>query len=261
MEFYTIDGVRIAVSLYGDKGVPLLVLHGWGSSSEGWQDVAQLLSQQGYRVIVPDLPGFGLSPEPPRDWSLTEYVALVRNLVVSLDIPRAVLVGHSFGGRVAIEYASLYQDSLDVLILCGAAGIQRHRKKRVRIFFIISKAGNRIFSIPFLSRFREYCRKGLYALIGVKDYYTASETMRVVMSRVIEKPLQHYLRQITIPVLLLWGDKDSATPLKDARLADTLLANSTLIVCKDKGHSLQRECPALLAEHITTFLHKKPLSL
>ena len=260
MEFYTIDGVKVAVAVYG-KGMPVVVLHGWGSSSASWRSFAKDLSQQGCRVVIPDLPGFGKSPEPPKKWGLPEYAEMVNELLKALDIQHAVFVGHSFGGRVAIEYSSRWQDSMDAIVLCGAAGIYRHGQRKAQMFRVLSRYGNTVLSLPGFSLMKEHSRKAVYAILGTKDYYVASETMRAVMSRVIDKPLRKYLKDIKIPALLLWGEKDSVTPLKDANIAHDLIPDSKLLICKGGGHSLQRDNPKFLSSNISIFLNEKSLQV
>ncbi len=260
MEFYNVNGVEIAVSIYG-KGAPILVLHGWGSSSDSWRSFAKYLSKEGYQIIIPDLPGFGKSKEPPKTWGLVEYANMTKGLLQVLNIKQAIFVGHSFGGRIVLEYSSKYQKDMKAIALCGAAGIQRHRQRRAYFLRILSKHGNNLFSLPFISKFRGISRKVVYAFIGARDYYVASETMRLVMSRVIDKPLKQYLKNIKVPVVLLWGEKDSITPVIDANIANNLISDSELIIYKNGGHSLQRDCPKFLSDNISEFLNKKSIQL
>lgn len=260
MEFYNVNGVKVAVSVYG-SGIPVLVLHGWGSSSDSWRSFAKDLSKNGYQVIVPDLPGFGKSEEPPVTWGLSEYSDVTKGLLKVLNIKHAIFVGHSFGGRISIEYSSRYQKDMKAVVLCGAAGIQRHRKRRAYFLRVLSKYGKLLFTLPVISKFRGMARKVVYKVIGARDYYVASATMRKVMGRVIDAPLKKYLEDINVPVLLLWGERDSVTPLSDAKIAHKLIPDSDLVTKKEGGHSLQREFPEFLSDNILEFINKKSIKV
>ena len=230
------------------QGYPVLILHGWGSSSLSWESVMSELTKHNFCVYVPDLPGFGQSPEPPADWDLRDYTQLVHQLIQELDIQgKCMLVGHSFGGRVGIQLASKYPQDIQLLALCGAAGIVRRRTLKTRVFGVLSKAGK---SLPLAGN---YARKLIYFLARERDYYRASPTMRSVMSKTLKHELKELLPLIQCPTLLLWGSKDKATPVADAKVAESLIPRNSLVVLQDHGHSLQRQAPQQVARHIQQF--------
>ena len=101
-----IDGLQVAYAEWG-LGKPILFLHGWGSSSDSWSKVADEVSRAGFRVLIPDLPGFGKTPPPPQAWGVGEYAAFVEEFARTLNIFPCILAGHSFGGQVAVTLASL----------------------------------------------------------------------------------------------------------------------------------------------------------
>ena len=237
-------------------GHPILILHGWGSSALSWNAVVDELERNGFHTYTPDLPGFGQSPEPPAEWDLQNYTEMVHRLIAELGLKQCNVVGHSFGGRIAIQLAHKHPDDVQNLVLCGAAGIQRHLTLKVRILRFISKIGKSMFSLPIISRLYHPVQKGVYFISGKRDYYRASTTMKQVMGKSIEHELKDLLPHIQHKTLLLWGDKDNATPLQDAQLAESLLPNSTLKVFEGKGHSLQRQSPVEIAEHIVNFVNQ-----
>jgi len=241
---------------YG-SGTAVLILHGWGSSASTWKDVQEYFSSHGYRAIALDLPGFGKSAEPPREWGLAEYTDFIRSFVDQEKIGRFVLVGHSFGGRIAIDYAARYGEGVVALILCASAGIIRSRSLKRSIFALIARVGSMVTSISFLGSVKAFARKAMYVVVGERDYYNASPVMKEVMRRVLETPLAHLLPRISQPTLLAWGDADEATPLSHARMAHQLLPDSTLAIFEGRGHSLQREIPQDLAGRIIQFLTEK----
>jgi len=252
----TVGSLATHYTEYG-TGTPILILHGWGSSADTWKGVQEQLATHGYRVLALDLPGFGATAEPGREWGLSDYTDFVRSFVTQEQLGRFVIVGHSFGGRIAIEYASQYGEGIAAVVLCGAAGIIRPVSFKRSVFALVAKGGALLAQVPFLRDAREFARKVLYKVLGERDYYNASPVMRGVMGRVLETPLAPLLPSISQPTLLAWGDIDEATPLAHAREAQELLPDSTLAIFEGRGHSLQREVPHDLAERIARFLLEK----
>ena len=118
-----LHGRRIA---YRDSGVgdrPVVFLHGIGSSAAAWSPVAAGLQELGHRTIAVDLPGHGDSSKSRGDYSLSELASVQRDLLDALEIPRVILVGHSLGGGIALQFAYLYRDRLDGLALVSAGGL------------------------------------------------------------------------------------------------------------------------------------------
>lgn len=245
---------NISLNVYEQgKGTPLLILHGWGSSSHRWVDFVDRLPRDMFRVIIPDLPGFGKSPEPPADWGLQNYTQLVHELIQQMKIEQGVILGHSFGGRVAIQLAKEHPSAMRLLVLCGAAGIVRHRAPVAPAFFVASKVGKAVFAIPGLNRLEDKARRGLYFMVGRRDYYYASKVMRGVMSKSLQENLRPLLTDIQSPTLLLWGDKDRATPLSDGKIAASMIPNNKLVVLKGCGHAPQQQAPDKVAASFLDF--------
>ena len=95
----------------------ILILHGWGSQAERWSEVKELLENGGYRVYVPDLPGFGESLPPPQAWSVDDYVEWVRSFCEKENLSQIFLLGHSFGGSIAIKFVNYFPEKVQGLIL------------------------------------------------------------------------------------------------------------------------------------------------
>lgn len=234
-------------------GTPIVILHGWGSSASTWQASMEHLSRQGFRCIAVDLPGFGQTQEPPEAWNLADYTSFVREFLAEMGVGRFVLLGHSFGGRIAIDYTSRYGEEVAALILSAAAGIVRGDGLRRRVFGFLAIAG-RGAGLLLPSALRNTLRKAFYIAIRRRDYERASSRMREVMRNVVAEELLERLDDITQPTLLLWGDEDGATPISHARAAKERLADATLVVLEGRGHSLQREVPEEVAARVGHFL-------
>lgn len=231
----------------------IVILHGWGSRSDSWSNVKEILQNQGYNVIVPDLPGFGKSAPLSEIWSVNNYVDWIDNFIKkhNYNNQKIFLLGYSFGGRIAIKFAAKYPERLKGLILCSAAGITPRPKIKIAIFNLLSKIGNLIFSLPFLKVFQRPTRKIIYLLCRNRDYYyLQNETMRQTFKRVIEEDLTSYLSQIKIPSLIIWGEKDKLTPIADAYKMHQQIKDSVLKIIPQGKHSFYLQYPEKLANII-----------
>ncbi len=223
----------------------LFILHGWGSCAENWKGIKQSLESKRLKVAVPDLPGFGQAPPLKTAWFVDDYVQWLKDFCETENISQFFLFGHSFGGRLAIKFAAKYPEKLQGLILCAAAGI---KPKKNLLILAIAKIGKIIFPYPF-------CRKIFYSKILRKtDYLKAQGIMKQVFKNVIEEDLTPYLAQIKVPTLILWGEKDKMTSVKNGYLMKEKIKNSQLKVFEGIGHSLRRENPQLLIKEIQDFL-------
>jgi pimeloyl-ACP methyl ester carboxylesterase len=237
------------------SGPALLLLHGWGARKELMAPIAQRLA--GFRTIVPDLPGFGATPSPPRAWGVDDYAAWVIALLDRLGVERAHVVGHSHGGRVAIALASAHPHRVDRLVLTDSAGIRpRHGllyRWRVATFKLLRAAG----SGSWLPRALREAAARRAALRGSEDYRAASGTVRTSMVRLVNADLRPELARLTVPTLLIWGGRDQETPLGDARLMERLIPDAGLVVFEGAGHFAYAEEPDRFARIVGVFLRRE----
>ena len=238
------------------EGDTILILHGWRSSLESWRMVQDYLVQKNFHVIVPDLPGFGKTPEPPEAWSVNEYTDFVEDFIKAIDIHPRGISGHSFGARIAIFYAIKYGKDLPALILCDVAGIFHNQARRIAAYQMFTKMGDFVIRIPPLHFLRPLIRKIWYRFTREKDYYLTSGVMRETFKLVIEEPLRSHLEFIRMPTLILWGEKDLATPLSDAYILDEEIPVSYLHIFKGAGHAINLEVPERVARQIYLFLKR-----
>jgi len=250
-EKFLINNLEINFKIDGE-GEPFLILHGWGRGSDSWIEVQKLITGQGYKVIIPDFPGFGKSCPPSKAWSLDDYVEWLKSFLDNLVAEKFFLLGHSFGGRVAIKFAAKYPEKISKLILYEAAGI-RHKTPSLFIFFLISKVGNIFSFLPFYSSFRKIFYR---YIVRKKDYLEAKGIMRETFLKVIGEDLVPYLSQISIPTFIIWGAKDRVTPLADATLMKKEIPNSELQVIPEMGHAFHHQNPDKLTQTILQYLKK-----
>ncbi|MFQ6015879.1 MAG: alpha/beta fold hydrolase [Anaerolineae bacterium] len=238
------------------EGAPIIILHGWGSSSEAWTKTVEHFPPRGYRICVLDLPGFGQSDPPPRPWGVSDYACCVARFAEALSMERFFLIGHSFGGRISIRLTILHPERLLGLVLCASAGIKPKPTLKQMGLLVLAKVGHALLSLPVLKALQETARKGLYFAAGEWDYYRSQGVMRDTIKRVLEEDLKPDLGKIVTPTLILWGREDQITPLSDAYTMKDEIPNAALEIVEGAGHRLPYEKPEIFAYLVLTFIVK-----
>ena len=209
---------------FGDGTPAVLALHGWRRTH---RDFAATL--EGIDALAVDLPGFGSTPEPPQAWGSAEYAAALDPLLDELSLP-AVVLGHSFGGRVAVHLAARRPDAVKALVLTGVPlrrlGGGGQPALAYRVARVLHRRG--LLGEPRMEELRER--------YGSEDYRAAKGVMRGVFVRVVNETYEDELRRITCPVELVWGDDDTAAPLAAAKWAADILRDPKLTVRQGAGH-------------------------
>ena len=238
----------------GDAGRRVIILlHGWGCSHATLASVERTALQAGYRVINVDFPGFGASQEPSEVWGIEKYTLLMEEFVKALAIERPVLLGHSFGGRVAILYASRHAD-VEAIVLVDAAGIKPRRTLKYYLKVYTFKAKKRLMYLVYGREGAERRLDKLRAKAGSSDYASASPMMRRILSRVVNEDLTDRLPLIKAPALLIWGENDTATPIADARKMERLIPGAGLVSFPGCGHYSFLDNPGQFAAVLRSFL-------
>lgn len=252
-----VNNLEINYKIAG-SGPAILILHGWGVSSERWLRVQEILARKGYKVIVPDLPGFGKSQELTKSFDVTNYYNFVLSFVKKIGLNKFSLIGHSFGGGLAAEFAAENPKMVEALILCDAAILRKTRLNfRQKIAQFLAKIGWPILSLPHIEEtIYPVAKKIVYKIAGVRDYYLAKGVMRETFKKIISEDLQWCLKGIKIKTLIIWGREDKVTLLEDAYLINKKIRNSKLVILPDIGHAPHSKVPQKLSEIIFNFLQE-----
>ncbi|MEK7519344.1 MAG: alpha/beta hydrolase [Patescibacteria group bacterium] len=218
----------------------ILILHGWGSSSAKWEEVKGILVRYGIKVFVPDLPGFGYSQAPSRAWAVDDYVEWVREFCEKNNLSQFFLLGHSFGGTVAVKFSLKYPEKIKKLFLVAPAIIRRKSFQKETIKKTAS----------FFSFLPSFIKKIIYKLLIRSDYPATFGVMRETYLKIIQENLSSYLSEIKVPTIIIWGERDIITPFSDAHFIKEKIPGSKLKTFPDVGHSLHKEAPAQLVQNI-----------
>lgn len=251
--FIEINHLNIHYKQTGN-GHPVILLHGWGTSLDLFEDLQQALSAN-FQVISVDFPGFGQSDEPPESWNVDQYTDFLEEFLNKLQIKKPILLGHSFGGRVSIKYADRHQD-VHKIILIGSAGIKPKRKLDYYVKVYSFKALKNLLNLPILNKYKETILTKYRGKTGSSDYQKASRVMQQTLSKVVNEDLRHHMPNIKAPVLLIWGVNDTATPIEDARIMEKLIPNAGLAAIENAGHYVFLEQKRRVAVIIDTFLEE-----
>jgi len=240
----------------GDGPESLIWLHGWGHNRAGFQRIAALFQNVGQNRLY-DLPGFGETPRLFDGAATNDYAD---SLAAQLDKDRQhIIIGHSYGGRVAVQLAAKYPTLVKAIILVGGAGLPRRRS----IFFKIKAAGlkalgkaARICDRVFRTKYQDAYR----ARFGSEDYRNAGDLRGTLVSAVTEN-LAAQAREIKCPALLLYGDGDTEAPPEIGKRYETLIAVSRYIELKGYDHHdiLTRgayQCEALINSFLKDLDHE-----
>ena len=222
---------------YGE-GKDIVLLHGWGQNIEMMMPIGNALKTK-YRITILDLPGFGESSEPPFAWSIDDYLIMLEELLEKLKIKKPIIMGHSFGGRLAIRYSS--ENPVEKLILFGSPVRPQKRTDSFKV-----KILKKMKSLPGMNNIGEYMKK----YIGSRDYKNASPTMRKILVNVVNKDLSNYARKIKAPTLLIWGDNDTEAPIEDAKLLESIMLDAGLIILRGTHYAYLENLPQII-----TILH------
>ncbi len=220
----------------------LYIIHGWTYSIEPWTSVVSILRSNGVTVHQLRVPG--LTTDSSDVWDVEGYVQWLRGELK--DTERPVVLGHSNGGRISLNYLKQYPDSFEKLILLNAAGINVSNQKislKRRIFRIAAKILKPLKYIPLV-------RKVVYRLIGGSDYDRAPAHMKKTLHNMLESDKQLTLNDITTPTAILWGKNDPITPLAQGRKMAHDLPNATIREFDGWAHAPYITHPVELAQAI-----------
>ncbi len=218
-----IRNININYIQYG-SGSDIVLLHGWGQNIAMMRPLGDKF-QKKYRITILDFPGFGESDEPTEALTIYDYCEILEELLKKLKIKKPIVIGHSFGGRVAIVYAS--RNDTQKLVLFGSPCVRTNDSESFKVKVLKS-----LKKVPGINKLEGFAKKH----IGSRDYKNASEVMRKILVNVVNEDLSECAKKIVAPTLLIWGDNDTEAPLEDAKKLEKIISDAGLIVLPNSTH-------------------------
>lgn len=233
-----VDGRLISYDDIGKKTAkPVLFLHGWADSSATFEGLASELADK-YRCISIDLPGFGGSEPPKEAWDISDFSDLLEKFLKKLQIKPYAVIGHSNGGAIAINAISSRILSADKLVLLASSGIRTGQRFKKTAYKIAAQPVKAAISILPEGK-RNTLKRKLYTRIG-SDYMVAGH-MKDTFRKVVSHDIAAEAAQLELPVLLIYGKEDAATPPEIGRKLQEQIKDSQLVLLEDSGHFIHKE--------------------
>lgn len=244
-----------SISLKG-CGIPLVMLHGWGQSHQSLIPLAELLTDISNPCLV-DLPGFGQTPPPSAIWSAHHYAKELIEHLDSKGIQEFFLLGHSFGGKVSLCTALNFPNKVKKLVLIAPSGLRAKKAlgHRIKMRSIVSagkvlKKYDNVFGTEYFSNY-------FVPKFGSSDYRNAGQ-MRSILVKSVNEDLSDSVKEIKTETLLLWGERDTETPLEMGQRLSKLMPNAQLCSFAHHDHQLFQDVGAhLCVRYIKPFLLKE----
>lgn len=250
---------------------PMFLIHGLADEADTWRHLVLPLSTQ-YRVIVPDLPGFGRSEKPDRPYTVLFFRDILLELLDTLEVQRAVLVGHSLGAVIVHSFALSHQERVERLILISGSLVTRSRKVDLAtMLFLIPGLGEWLYSRlrrapqaayrtlePYyrnLDHLPEADREFLFQRVNERVWSDGQRRAFLSAFRSLarwipgqQRGLPSRLATLDVPTLVLWGEADRMMPVENGRALVDLQPTAWLVVVPEAGHNIHQEDPEAVLE-------------
>lgn len=232
----------------------LVIIPGWGGTKQSWKNFTDK-AQAYFEVRCLEMPCFGDNPCPAGVWGVDEYADWVAKEIADLEKP--VILGHSFGGQIAVNLVSRSNDACSKLVLSGAAVLRPENKVKRACFSFLSRVGKTVFSLPVLRKTEILAKRILYKAADSPDYDETQGVKREIFRKVIRQSQKEKLSDIKVPTLVVWGSRDSYVSLREGKIIAELLPNAQLEIISGAKHGLHINNIDELLELVKNFSAEK----
>lgn len=237
--FHSANGAKVYYEQHGEGDHNVLLLHGWGCSTEIWKPVTQRLCPH-VRVTVLDFPGHGQSGRPPVPWGPEDYAQMVAEMITHLHIEGCDIIGHSHGGKIAIVLAALHPELPHKLVLTGASGLKAAptsaQKRRTALYKVLGDFLDFLARIKIFGSLPKKIRELMRKQRGSTDYNALDEEMRKTFVKLVNFDVSPYLEKVKASTLLIWGSADTETPLWMGKQMESTIQDAGLVVFDGCSH-------------------------
>lgn len=240
----------------GRSNDTIILIHGLGASAERWQDVVPHLSKK-YRVVIPDLIGFGYSDKPTVDYTVSLFVRFLFDFLDSLGIKKCTMIGSSLGGQIVAEFAIQYNQVLKKMILVSPSGFMEYSTPALEAYMMTvfnpdeqntKKAFQMMYGLNGVESTVDDFRRRL-KLPGAQEAFI-STIMHVSRTKIDCKKLS----AISIPTLIVWGSQDRVIPSDNAKSFFSCLNNCNYVEMSGCGHVPYVDQPENFSKLVLGFL-------
>lgn len=258
-------------------GEAVVFIHGLSGSWQNWLENLPYFADAGFHCLAVDLPGFGASPMPPAEITITGYAEMLDELMGTLGLEAAMVVGNSMGGFIGAELAIRFPRRVERLVLVAAAGISiedlrndRGMALLRRLDFAVGAWGGWMASKSVAFARRRRLRRQVFSIVaahpGLLPAVLVAENLKgsgkpgfiPAVEALTTYPIKDRLSEIACPTLIVWGDKDKLVPVKDADVFEELIPDARKVVYRDTGHVAMLERPAHFNDLVRRFLVEEP---
>ena len=240
---------------YGNSEKTIVILPGWGNTRTTFRNIINYFKND-YTIYIIDYPGFGNSPIPNKTLNIYDYAYLIKNFLIEEKITEPIIIAHSFGGRITAILSGYYKIKFEKILLIDVAGIKPKKTLKQLLKQKLYKFLKKMLNIlPKIKR--EYYNQKLLSYFGSSDYNSLPPIMRETFKNIVNEDLKIYFKNINDEVLILWGNNDNVTPLKDAYKLRNLIKNSALIILPECSHFSYLDAVVVTNKIIHEFLKEK----
>ena len=250
MKTVVVQDILTSYSSSGD-GEALVFLHGWGDSKETFNFISDALKDK-YRCISIDLPGFGGTQKPSEAFDLARYAEFVREFLNKIEVNEVyAFIGHSNGGAIAMKGTSGGVLKSEKLVLLASSGVRNPSSKRNLGLRLVAKAAKQVARL-MPHHVQQTMKRRAYKAIG-SDVFVA-EDLRSTFEKIVSEDIRSQATAIRQDTILIYGDKDTATPVAYGEYFASAIKKSRLKIIPDAGHFLHVDQPEKVLSEIRTFL-------
>jgi pimeloyl-ACP methyl ester carboxylesterase len=252
----TLNGKKINYVKEGTGEMCFILIHGWGGSLESLRPLHNMLKTD-YTSVILDLPGFGHSDNPEPSWGVDEYAAMALDFIKSFECKKLVLLGHSFGGTLALYLSAKNPELVDKLILCSPSFKREPKKEEEINSGAIKNTVKKITGLPIYKKIKPHI--GLVRKVFYKIFYPGFETARFPhletnFKKIVTQDISHLIPKVQQKTLIMWGDRDTWVPLEYAEILQKGIKNSNLKIFEGITHGLPKLHPDLVYEEVKKFM-------
>ena len=247
-----IDNLNINYTDEGD-GTPVLLLHGWGSSLTLYSRIINSLKDR-CRLVAVDFPGCGGSDTMSEPWDIKNYSDFVLKFMDAVGLKDPIMIGHSHGGRVTLYMSAMGLVNPPKIVLLDSAGLIPKKTFKQKAKAKSFKTIKGVLSLPVIKNFSGPLLEKARNHYGSADYNAAPLVLRKTLVSLVNTDLREIIPNIKCPTLLIWGENDTATPLSDAKIIESLISDAGLCVIKGAGHFAFVEQPFEVEAILNSFI-------